>query len=145
MQSILTRECPLDSAASMSSLEISLIVLDILGFDEANIFPTFDFAVPEGLVPIIHEFDFEDGNESFENYYCPSLAPKAIELTNEVEAMMVSKFKPAYNKILFNNYPNIKSGTRSAGYTDAKLVLESLPATLSTEAFTQNAVLPSKV
>ena len=143
MQSILTKEWPFDSNAAMSSLEISLILLDISGFDEVNLFPLFDFALSPSIEPIIHEFDFEDDNESFEKYYAPKFRVDAAELTNEVEAMLVNKFKPQYNKIKFSNYPNIANGTRSAGYTESSLILESLPAILSTDEFTQNVILPT--
>jgi hypothetical protein len=142
MQSILTKEFPSDSSVPMSSFEVSLILLDIAGFDEANLFPYFGFGTSPGVKPIIHEFDFEDDNESFESYYAPKLKVDAAELTNEVEAMLVNAFKPPYNTIKFNNYPNIANGTRSAGYSESFLVLESLPAILSTDDFTQDVVLP---
>ncbi|MBW4531842.1 MAG: hypothetical protein KME02_14250 [Aphanothece saxicola GSE-SYN-MK-01-06B] len=143
MQAILTKEWTLDSNATMSSLEISLILLDISGFDEANIFPLLNLGLSENVDPIIHEFDFKDDNESFEKYCLPKLRVDAAELTNEVEAMLVNTFKPLYNIIKFSNYPNIANGTRSAGYTKSSLVLESLPAILSTDEFTQNVILPT--
>jgi len=143
MQAILTREWPLDQKSITSSLEISLILLDIAGYDEMNIFPDFDLLLSPGVEPIVHEFDFEEDNNSFATYYNPKLAVDAEELTNEVEAMLINKFKPQYNKILFENYPNIKKGTRSAGYTESSLVLESLPAILKTDKYTQGVVLSS--
>ncbi len=144
LQAILTLEEPLDRASSVSSLEISLILIDIVGFDEACIFPNYDFALRSGVKPVIHQIDIADGGDSLETFYSPSLDPGAAELTNEIEAMLVSQFRPAYNKILFNQYPDIANGTRSAGYTDSSLVLESMPASLSTEFHSQELVLSGK-
>ena len=145
LQSIITSERPLDEQSVMPSYEISLILLDIAGYDEANIFPYLGFGTTTEAKPIVFRFDFEDGNTSFEDFYCPQLAVDAPELTNEVEAMLVNRFKPKYNKILFKNYPGITNGTRNAGYTESHLVLESLPASLSTDNFTQPVVLPGEV
>jgi hypothetical protein len=142
MQKILTIEDSLNTQALKAPFEISLLMLDIDGFDESNIFPFFDFAVPEDLEAIVHEFDFEDDNNSFEKYYSPMLSPKAPELTTETEAFLVSTFKPSYNDTLFDNYPHIKNGTRDAGYTCATLIIEKLPAILKTATHTQQVVLP---
>ena len=62
------------------------------------------------------------------------------ELTSEVEAMLVNMFKPAYNDIKFENYPNIEKGTRSAGYTYSSLIIEKLPARLKTDHHVQEPV-----
>lgn len=142
MQSILTLEDALSDKATKASFEISLIMLDIDGFVEANLFPEFRFALRENVTPIIHRFTFDNGDDSFEKYFAPKLGPKAEELTNEVEAMLISCFKPEYNQIKFDNYPNIKKGTRSAGYTESSLLLERLPAKLFTKHHTQDSVLP---
>jgi hypothetical protein len=53
---------------------------------KAIFFPLFDFAVPKGLSPIVHEFDFEEDNSSFEAYYSPKLPLKDPALTTETEA-----------------------------------------------------------
>lgn len=142
MQKILTLEDSLNTKALKAPFEISLLLLDIDGFDESNIFPLFDFAVPEGIEPIVHEFDFEEDNDSFENYYTPNLSPRSEELTTETEAFLVSTFKPLHNDILFENYPLIQNGTRSAGYTASTLLVEKLPAILKTEHHTQDVILP---
>jgi len=142
MQSILTLENTLSDKASKASFEISLIMLDIDGFDECNIFPRFNFALEENVVPIIHHFTFNEADDRFENYYVPKLDPRDDKLTNEVEAMLINCFKPKYNEIKFDNYPNIKNGTRSAGYTESSLLLEKMPAKLSTRHHTQDVVLP---
>ena len=142
MQSILTLEDSLNTNELKAPFEISLLMLDIDGFEEATIFPDFDFAVSEGVEPIVYTFNFEDDNEAFEDYFTPNLAPKAAELTTEAEALMVNTFKPKYNDILYNNYPNIKNGTRDAGYTECTLMIEKLPAILRTESYVQNVILP---
>jgi hypothetical protein len=52
-------------------------------------------------------------------------------------------FKPKYNEILFDSYPEIKAGTRSAGYSQSRLVIERMPAILATEHHVQGLVLPN--
>ncbi len=142
MQSILTLEDSLNRRSLRAPFEISLLMLDIDGYDEGNMFPTFDFALQPGIEPIVYEFSFNEDDPRFEEYYKPKLSPRAPELTSEVEAMLVSTFKPKYNEILFENYPEIKAGTRSAGYTQSTLLIEKMPAILKTEHHAQGLVLP---
>lgn len=142
MQRILTLAEPISSKSTRAPFEIALLTLDIDGFDEANIFPFFDFALDPGIEPIVHEFTFDDEGESFETYSAPKLDPRAPELTSEVEGMLVSTFKPKYNEVLFDNYPHLSKGTRSAGYTQSRLLIERMPALLRTEHHTQGLVLP---
>lgn len=142
LQSILTLEHPIDSNTSMSSLEISLILLDVTGFTEGNIFPYSDVFTSDGVSPIFHELSLEEGDDSFENFYTTSLALTAPELTNEIEAMLINLFNPTYNVIKFKKYPNIAKGTRSVGYTESTLFIEALPAILHTNKFKQNAIFP---
>jgi hypothetical protein len=142
MQRILTLEEPMSSKSTRAPFEIALMMLDIDGFDEANIFPFFDFALDPGIEPIVHEFRSDDDGRSFSEYYDPKLDPRAPELTSEVEGMLVSTFKPKYNEVLFDNYPHLSKGTRSAGYTQSRLLIERMPAILRTELHTQGLVLP---
>ncbi|MDH0090493.1 hypothetical protein N7373_03455 [Achromobacter mucicolens] len=144
MQRILTLEEPMSSKSSRAPFEISLMMLDIDGFEERNLFPFFESALDLGIEPILHEFNADD-DESFSNYYDPKLAPRAPELTSEVEGLLVSTFKPKYNEVLFDNYPNLSKGTRSAGYTKSSLLIERMPAILRTEHHTQELVLPDDV
>jgi hypothetical protein len=133
MQSILTLEDALNPKSTKPALEINLAMLDIIGFDEAYMVPYLDLGIPN---PILHKLDPDD-EEAWDKFFEPFLDPKARELTNEVEAMLVQRFKPQYNEVQFDNYPNIKSGVRSVGYSHADLVIESLPALLYTDHFTQ--------
>jgi hypothetical protein len=142
MQSILTLEDSLNRRSLRAPFEISLLMLDIDGYDEGNMFPTFDFALQPGIEPIVYEFSYNEDDPRFEEYYKPKLSPRAPELTSEVEAMLVSTFKPKYNEILFENYPEIKAGTRSAGYTQSTLLIEKMPAILKTVHHAQGLVLP---
>lgn len=142
MQSILTLEDSLNQRSLRAPFEISLLMLDIDGYDEANIFPSFDFALQPGIEPIVHRFSEVEDDGTFEEYYTPKLPPRAAELTSEVEALLVSTFKPNYNEVLFENYPNIKAGTRSAGYTQSTLIIEKMPAILKTEHHVQWLVFP---
>jgi hypothetical protein len=143
MQSILTREDSLNQRLHRAPFEISLLMLDIDGFDEANIFPFFEFILDPNIDPIVHKFSLDEDDETFENYYAPKLDVHASELTSEVEALLVSIFKPKYNEILFENYPNIRAGTRSAGYTQSRLLIEKIPAILKTEHHVQEIIIPS--
>lgn len=96
MQSILTLEDALNQRYLRAPFEISLLMLDVDGYDEANIFPTFDFAVQPGIEPIVHHFSEDEDDGTFEKYYEPKLEPRAPELTSEVEAFLVSTYKPKY-------------------------------------------------
>lgn len=140
MQRILTIEEPMSSKSTRAPFEIALMLLDIDGFDETNIFPSFGFALDAGIKPIVHEFRTNDDGESFSRYYEPKLGPRAPELTSEVEGMLVSTFKPKYNEVLFGNYPYLSKGTRSAGYTQSRLLIERMPAILRTEHHAQDIV-----
>lgn len=142
IQSILTKEDSIGPTTRKLSYEVSLLMLEIDGFDEANIFPNFEPHLTTSAAPIVYEFTFEEDDERFDDYYQPKLAPRARELTNEVEALLVSTFKPDYNEIKFENYPEIKSGTRSAGYTECSLLIERIPAKLYTDHHTQEVIAP---
>lgn len=96
MQSILTLEDALNQRYLRAPFEVSLLMLDVDGYDEANIFPTFDFAVQPGIEPIVHHFSEDEDDGTFEKYYEPKLEPRAPELTSEVEAFLVSTYKPKY-------------------------------------------------
>ena len=140
MQKILTMEGPFSSKTGRAPFEISLLMLDITGYDEANTYLTFDgLDMPQD--PIFHAFTFEDGDDRFDKFSVPAIASNAPELTNEVEALLVNTFKPEYNEIKFEKYPNIKRGTRSVGYTSSALTIEDLPAKLYTKAYKMKAVL----
>lgn len=144
MQRILTLEDAIDQQANKSSFEISLIMLHIEGFDEGNIFPDFEYLLPKDCKPIIFQFSFEDNDDRFEKYYVPHLQANSEELTNEVEAMLINSFKPEYNDIKFDNYPEIKNGTRSAGYSTSYLVIQQMPARLFTEHYHVDLIIPKK-
>ncbi len=144
MQKILTLEDELNTSSLKAPFEIALLMLDVDGFDEANIYPYQDFGLSDECDPILHEVSLDDDNDSFERFFMPKLEPNSPELTSEVEAMLINKFKPdKYNDILFENYPNIEKGTRSAGYSESTLVIEKMPAILKTDSHTQEVILPN--
>ncbi|MHA6687722.1 hypothetical protein [Mesorhizobium sp. A556] len=140
MQKILTLEAPLSSLTTRPPFEISILMLSVVGMNDASACFNWEAVLPKDAKPILHEFDFEDDNNSFEKYQAPLLALGAPELTNEVEALLINLFKPEYNEKLFKNYPNIKNGTRSAGYTHTELIIERLPAVLSTKQHTETSI-----
>jgi hypothetical protein len=140
MQSILTLEDTLNTKNLKAPFEISLLMLDIDGLDEGTFFPYLDFGLSEGVEPIIYEFSDEEDDPEFEKFFEPNIDLRAKELTNEVEAFLVSTFKPKYNEILFSNYPNITSGTRSVGYSESFLFIQKMPAILRTDHHTQDLI-----
>ena len=131
LQTILTLEESLGQLSERAPFEISLLMLDVIGYDEQNIFP-FNSALAVGVEPILHNLDDQC---QLTRFLTPSLPAKAIQLTNEVEALLVNKFRPKYNDILFDNYPNILSGTRSVGYTQSILAIDKMPAILRTPLY----------
>ena len=137
MQKILTIEGPLASKNASAPFEIGLLMLDIVGVDEVNAIGNYEAVVPPGVTPILHTMETDDEIDTF---YTLRLQPPAAELTSEVEGMLVNTFKPAYNDKLFENYPNIGKGTRSAGYTHASLVIEKMPVVLETDHHTQEMI-----
>jgi len=137
MQKILTLQDTLASKNARAPFEITLLMLDIIGFDEVNLAFNYDFAVPAGVTPIVYDIGTEDG---FAEFNRPRLEPRAQELTSEAEAMLINMFKPSYNDVLFDRYPNISNGTRKAGYTHATLRIDKLPVILETEHHTQPAL-----
>lgn len=140
MQSILTKEAVLDSVSNRNSFEISLILLEIVGFSEANIFPYQPWQLSSSVTPILHALGDDDNDESYMNFHKSMVEFSDQELTNEVEAMLINKFDPVYNKIKFKNYPNIKNGTRSKGYSESSLFIECNPTTLETDKFKLSAI-----
>jgi hypothetical protein len=140
MQKILTMENSLSDKSTRAPFEISLLQLDVIGFDDHNVIGSFDFTVPNGVEPIIHAFGDSDDDKRFEEYWAPHLKSDSPELTAEVEALLINLFKPSYNEVLFENYPNIIRGTRSAGYTHATLTIKQLPASLRTKHHAQKPI-----
>lgn len=136
MQSILTQEKELSSnPAARAPFEISLLLLDIDGYDELIFLPYDDgcaYLLGSNVDPIIHSLS---SDKSIDEFRRPSLPTRAVELTNEAEAFLISTYRPKYNSIMYENYPKIQSGTRSAGYSAANLMIELLPAILTTEHY----------
>ncbi|HVW52731.1 MAG TPA: hypothetical protein VHC91_20450 [Trinickia sp.] len=133
MQKILTKENALNNNGIAPANEIALLMLDIVGFREIPIFGAFEQLLRDGIKPITHPVGTPADNAKFDADWISADSPK---LTTEVEALLVNAFKPRYNKVLFENYPYIESGTRSAGYTDSVLEMKKMPVTLKTEACT---------
>lgn len=142
MQKILTLEPALATANAnvRAPFEISLLMLDIIGVTEGNMFPymeAFRSLLPQGVKPIKHKLRTEDDYAEFMTLKIDTSAP---ELTSEVEGFLVHRFKPKYNERKFEKYPEIRKGTRSLGYTYSQLIIEKIPVVLRTEHFTQGAI-----
>jgi len=133
MQKILTVQNPVGaSPAARAPFEVSLVLLTIVGLEEALEIPYAGFLVPPTAEPVIHDFDISD-IEGMGRFACEPLVALCDEaLTREVEAQLIHSFRPKYNGILFNRYPAIKGGMRSKGYSWTELEFERLPATLRT-------------
>lgn len=144
-EKILIREDALNSKSLKNSFEIALLMLDIEGFTEGNLYPYMNFGLSPGVKPILYEFTFDAEDQRFAEYNKPKVEIGALELTNEVEAFLVSIYKPKYNKIQFANYPNISSGTRSLGYSESSLFVQKMPAILYTKTMKGNVVFPSHI
>jgi hypothetical protein len=135
MQRILTMEGPLGSPVSRAPFEISLIMLDIVGLDDAVEIPYAGMTARLGVPPILHKVDLDE-DDAFERFLRQPLVQLRDEaLTLEAEAFLIRQFRPAYNEVLYENYPNIMNGMRSKGYTYTDLVIERLPAILRTDHF----------
>ncbi|MGA4554924.1 hypothetical protein [Methylorubrum aminovorans] len=143
MQRILTREREVGLAPeARAPFEISLIILKITGLDDIPLIGGDASHPMAGSDPIVFTLDLKD--DSVEKFMATSHARPGDEaLTREVEAFLIHRFKPSYNEILFDNYPNIAGGMRSKGYSWTELVLERLPAFLYTDHFSMVPAVPS--
>lgn len=142
MQRILTLEREVGaSPEARAPFEISLVFLNLLGLDDAPMVGSFDGSPINGAEPIIHDLDFSDA-DALGDFMTNSPVKLGDEaLTREVEAMLIHQFQPEYNEVKFDNYPNIKGGMRSKGYTDTHLTLERLPARLYSDSFSMAPII----
>lgn len=133
---ILVREREVGSAPeARTPHEVSLIILEVIGFDDMPMVGDLDGHPLAGSDPIVSRIDVSvDGAyEAFATN--PPIRLGDAALTSEVEAMLIHRFRPAYNDVKFENYPYIKNGMRSLGYSWTGLRLERLPAFLYTDHF----------
>ena len=142
MQRILTLEREIGaSPEARAPFEISLIFLNLLGLDDVPMIGSFDGSPINGAKPIIHELDPSDP-DALGDFMMNSPVKLGDEaLTREVEAMLIHQFQPEYNEVKYNNYPNIKGGMRTMGYTDTHLALERLPAFLYSDRFSMVPII----
>lgn len=131
-QKILTLEAPRASKNALPTFEISLLLLRITDAHEVMY---YDTAALGDTTPILHEIDTDVKLDAFNR---PWIINNVAEMTSEVEAMLVSRFKPQYNVLKFDNYPNILKGTRSLGYTSAQLLTKNMPVVLKTADHTHS-------
>lgn len=134
MQRILSVEPEIGtSPQARAPLEISLIFLNLLGLKDVPAVGSYDESPIDGAIPILHRLDLCD-EDALADFMCnPPVLLGDEALTREVEAMLINAFRPDYNEVQFENYPNIKGGMRSKGYTDTHLQLERLPYRLYTD------------
>lgn len=110
MQRILTREREVGKAPEARvQLETSLVILQITGVDDMPMLGGAADHPMAGPDPIVLSLD--DNEESVERFMAePNVVLGDEALTREVEAYLISLFKPSYNGILFDKYPYIKGG-----------------------------------
>jgi hypothetical protein len=136
LQSVLSTEFVRGERVPSAALEISLITLEIFGVTEFVIDASRPFPMPEGVTPIIHEVGADE---------IPILAaletvwmkPEDAEATNELEAMLIDMFDPPYNTIKYKEYPYIKRGGRSKGYSLCDVFLTDFPFRLRAQDGTE--------
>jgi hypothetical protein len=137
LRKVLTIEGPVsEKKGNRVAWEVSLAMLSIDGFDEVNMFPVSEWMDLGPGKPVIHNIKTD---EEFQRYFSPAISSDAPQLTNEAEAMLIARFKPDYNKVRFDKYPDITNGTRSVGYTTSELQIDRLPVTLYTDTFRMEA------
>ncbi|KWS40882.1 hypothetical protein [Pseudomonas syringae] len=135
MQSILIQEPEVGRAPeALIKLETSLIILQITGVDDIPLLGGSAEHPMAGSDPIVLTVD---GNEAAVAEFMtqPHVQLGDEALTREVEAYLINLFKPSYNEILYENYPNIAGGMRSKGYSWTEIEFESVLAFLYTDSF----------
>ncbi|MEN1833874.1 hypothetical protein AAIM60_13370 [Pseudomonas lijiangensis] len=138
LRKVLTIEGPVsEKKGNRVAWEVSLAMLSIDGFDEVNMLPVSEWMDLGPGKPVIHNIKTD---EEFQRFLSPAISSDAPQLTNEAEAMLIARFKPDYNKVRFDKYPDITNGTRSVGYTTSELQIDKLPVTLYTDTFRMEAI-----
>ena len=131
MQKILTVQNPISAEPfTRAHSEIALVLLKVTGLTDMPNIPYVDLG--SEVPPILHDIDADDENalERFMSEVPVALGDEAI--VREVEAQLINTFQPQFNEVKFDNYPMIKGGMRSKGYSSTELVIERLPAFLRT-------------
>jgi len=133
MQRILTLEGPIGaSPEARAPFEVSLILLKAMDFDELVVVP--DTALPRRPATKLasHLINLnQDG--AIDAFSLPFIDVGDEALTRDLEAQLIRYFRPEYNEVFFDNYPDIKGGLLSKGYTWSDFEIVGLPAALSTE------------
>jgi hypothetical protein len=133
MQRILTLEGPIGaSPEARAPFEVSLILLKAMDFDEMVVVP--DTALPriENTKLVSHSIDL-DQDGAIEAFSLPFIDVGDEALTRDLEAQLIRYFRPEYNEVFFENYPDIKGGLLSKGYSWSDFEIVGLPAALSTD------------
>lgn len=133
MQRLLTIQSPVGaSPEAKAPFEICLVLLSVVGLSEHVEYFGTTYTLPEGVEPIFHVLEGDD--EAVGRFVTEPLVKLGdTALTTEVEAMLINRFRPRENKILFDSYPNIAGGMRANGYSHSELSIERLPARLTTD------------
>lgn len=133
MQRILTLEGLLGaSPEARVQFEVSLILLKAMAFDEIVIVP--DTALPrtDNTKLVSHPIDL-DQDGAIEAFSLPFIDAGDEALTRDFEAQLIRYFRPKYNEVFFDSYPNIKDGMLSKGHSWSDFEIVGLPAALRTD------------
>ena len=127
LQRTLVKEPARGMGHGQPSLEIMLFMLDIHRIQEG-------FLRAEGLTNekgkprlIIHKVPADPEDPATAAFRKDWIELGDEALTREVEAMLINRFEPVYNRVKFKHYPKLKGGLRDLGFTEAELQLHRFP------------------
>lgn len=132
LSSVLIKEHPFIEG-EFSPFELSLIFLKLE--DASEIFGWMPASDSQENISKLDEGDFDSA-------VVTDLDSIRHQIVNDYEAYLVNFFEPKYNKILFNNYPDIKSGLKSLGYSEINHRTEAIASLITEEASFQIEISP---
>lgn len=143
MQRLVTTQQPVGvGGEAHAPFEIGLLILTVSSFSE-----DFEVLVDgksfllsglTNVTPIKHHLDLGEETAFEEFITTPLVQFDDAAITTEVEAMLIKHFQPEENEIKFLNYPEIKGGMRSKGYSATNLWMKTMPVKLYTDHYVKN-------
>lgn len=132
-QDILIYERIRGEGHAQPSLEITLFTLEITNLEEhlsVRIGPNpADIEVP----PIVFPLADDPSDRNVRAFFRRWANKKSKAATTELEAWLISMFKPKHNETLFDNYPLITGGLRDLNYSFTDLTIKNCPYVFRTE------------
>ncbi len=114
---------------SQPSLEITLFMLKLVDLVETRYFvpPEQAADIPPDLIHVFRQNPADPRYAAFQDRWA---SPKDAAATTELETLLIHAFKPHYNGVLYEDYPDIADGLRAMGYASTDLTLEQFPYVL---------------